>query len=352
MTPVDVLILGASGFGGGELLRLLHGHPVCGSVRGVSRSYAGQPLHAAHPNLRGCYQVCFDGQPDLKALAASSRPVIFSAMPHGALAAQLLELEAALAELGLLERCLLIDLSADFRLARPEVYRRTYGAHPCPERLSDFAYGLSEWYGAEIRTARRLANPGCFATALQLALLPLVGLGLQGFVAIDAKTGSSGSGATPSAGTHHPTRLADFRAYKMLGHRHQAELEMSLEQQQAPALQISFVPHSAPMVRGIFATLHVPLQDELPERLVAEAFERAYQGAPFVRLVEGSPRLAAVVGSNFCDLGWALEGRTLVVMAALDNLVKGMAGQAVQNLNLMLGLDPTTGLLSPGRYPC
>ncbi len=348
----DVLILGASGFGGGELLRLLHGHPDVRSVRGTSRKSAGRPFAEVHPHLRDVYSESFDAEPPLEALADAPQPVIFSALPHLTFAYRYPELAARCRELGIAERCLWIDLSADFRLRDPARFAAIYGReHPCPELLGDWVYGLSEHRYEALREARQVANPGCFATALQLAVLPLVGLEPEGLLAITALTGSSGSGAAPGLGTHHPTRSNDLRAYKMLAHRHQAELEQGLARASAALPPISFVPHSGPFVRGIFATVSTLLPAGVTAERVREVFVAAYGASPFVRLVEGSPRLAAVVGSNFCDIGWALSGRQLVVMATLDNLVKGMAGQAVQNLNLMAGLPPGRGLFGPGRYP-
>ena len=236
---VDVLILGASGYGGGELLRWLSAHPAVKSLRGTARSHAGKPFHAQHPNLRGLVEGAFEAAPDWAALAQSEAPVLFSALPHGELGKLWPEIEAAGNALGLLERILVIDLSADFRLDPAWVY------------------GLVDWKPERMNGARRIANPGCFATALQLALLPLAAW-KPAFVAVTAATGSSGSGAAPAETTHHPTRAHDFRAYKMLGHQHEAEVLRTLatEGWEAP---LGFVPQSAPMVRGIFATAQFPL---------------------------------------------------------------------------------------------
>jgi N-acetyl-gamma-glutamyl-phosphate reductase len=256
--------------------------------------------------------------------------VLFSALPHGELAARLPNDEAVWADLGLADRLTVIDLSTDFRWKE------------------GWAYGLSEWKPERIRGAKRIANPGCFATALQLALLPVADL-KPAFVAVSAITGSSGSGAHPSDTAHHPSRANDFRAYKPLAHQHEAEVLATLAAMDwAPDL--AFTPHSAPLVRGLFATAQMRLDRDLTESELRARVEAACPG-PFVRLVEGSPRVAAVAGSAFADIGLAQKGRNLSVMVALDNLGKGMATQAIQNLNLALGFAPMAGLRSAGPHP-
>ncbi|HJV49327.1 MAG TPA: N-acetyl-gamma-glutamyl-phosphate reductase [Geothrix sp.] len=337
MTSVDVLILGASGYGGGELLRWLSCHPAVATLRGTARSHAGKAFHAQHPNLRGLLDGTFDATPDWAALAQSEAPVLFSALPHGELSKHWPEYQAEWDRLGLADRLTVIDLSNDFRLDPAWVY------------------GLVDWKPERMKGAKRIANPGCFATALQLALLPLAPW-QPAFVAVTAATGSSGSGAAASDTTHHPTRANDFRAYKVLGHQHEAEVLRTLaaEGWEAP---LSFVPQSAPMVRGIFATAQLPLPVGLDQATLRAHYEAFYQGRFFVRMVEGSPRVAATTGSAFADLAvTARPGRHgqpghAAVMVALDNLGKGMAAQAVQNLNLALGLPEWTGLKMAGGYP-
>ncbi len=331
MTSVDVLILGASGYGGGELLRWLSNHPAVKSLRGTARSHGGKAFHTQHPNLRGLVEGVFEAAPDWAALAQSKSPVIFSALPHGELAKQWPEFQVEWDRLGLTDRITVIDLSADFRLAPAWVY------------------GLVDWKPERMQDARRIANPGCFATALQLALLPLAEW-KPTFIAITAATGSSGSGAAPSDTTHHPARAHDFRAYKMLAHPHEAEVlhTLAAEGWEVP---LSFVPQSAPMVRGIFATAQFPLPIEVDSAALRARYESFYQDRFFVRIVEGSPRVAATTGSAFADIGVAARHGHGVVMVALDNLGKGMAAQAVQNLNLALGLPAWTGLRSAGTYP-
>jgi len=347
---LSVVILGASGYGGGELLRWLSTHPQVGSIRGTARALAGKPFWAAHPNLNGVVDGRFEEDIAWAELAGEAQPVVFAALPHGELAQRLPGLEAAWAAAGIADRVLLVDLSGDFRLKDPQVFAQAYGgAHPCPEHLARFVYGLPEWNRAALPGARRVASPGCFATALQLALMPLRGLDV-GFIAASAATGSSGSGASPSAGTHHPLRAGDFRAYKVLSHQHLPEVRAGMA---ACGIQgrLAFVPQSAPMVRGIFASVQFALPPGLDQAGLAARAREVFQDAPLVRLVPDSPRVGAVAGSAFADLSVAARDGSGVVLAAIDNLGKGMAAQAVQNMNLALGLPETLGLRIPGRYP-
>jgi N-acetyl-gamma-glutamyl-phosphate reductase len=352
-TKVHALVLGAAGYGGGELLRLLGAHPAVVALTAASRSHAGKAFHKAHPQLRGIVEGSFVTDPDWArkraSVAAGIEVVVFAALPHGELAARYPALERQWQEAGIAEALTLIDLSGDHRLADAAAYARHYGKdHPHPESLGRFVYGLPERPGARLRGARRIANPGCFANALQLALLPLLvtDRSLE-WVAASGTTGSSGSGALPSDTTHHPTRAHDYRAYKPLVHQHLGEVEQ-LVAACGKRTQVSFVPHSAPLVRGISCTLQARTPDA---PFLAEQVKAFYADAPFVRVVEGAPRVAVVAGSNFCDLGVVASGEQLVVMTALDNLVKGMAGLAVQNMNLALGLDERVGLMQAPIYP-
>ncbi len=336
------LILGGNGYGGGELLRLLAVRSDVEAVAATSRQFAGQPFTAAHPHLAGFYEQTFLAEPDFSWLKGEGS-VLFAAMPHGELARQWPTIAPHLDE-----NTIVIDLSADFRIADSERFARNYGgSHPCPGEISAWTYGLPETGNAPAQGTRRIANPGCFATALQLALWAIREAGLRGPVAAFGVTGSSGSGATPSATTHHPTRAHDFRAYKPLAHQHQAEVEQFLD---GHNLTVHFVPHSAPLVRGIFVTAQCQATraqaDQVRERLTEWC-----RNHPFLRLVEGTPRVANVVGTNFAELSFAHDAESIAVMVALDNLLKGMAGQAMQNLNLALGLPETTGLWAPAAAP-
>ncbi|HEY0369717.1 MAG TPA: N-acetyl-gamma-glutamyl-phosphate reductase [Chthoniobacterales bacterium] len=315
---IDAVIFGASGYGGGELLYWLSRHPNVASIRGTSRSYAGKEFAAAHPNLRGVVEGKFEHE--INEVPQHGGTVVFSALPHGELAKTYSQLQ--------LGDATLIDLSTDFRAA------------------TEFVYGLPEWNREAIRGAKRIASAGCFATALQLGLLPLRGLDV-GFIAATAVTGSSGSGASAAETTHHPTRANDFRAYKILSHQHLAEVNAAMRACDIKG-NLSFVPQSGPFVRGIFATLQFQLPPgvDLHERVC-----QVYRHEAFVRLVEGSPRVAAVAGSNFADIAVATDERSAAIMVAIDNLGKGMAGQAVQSMNIALGLPETTGLWASGRFP-
>ena len=350
---VDVAILGASGFGGAELLRLLFAHPNVLRIDAISRSHAGKTIASVHPHLRGLTSDTFKAELDFAALHASHNPVVFAALPHGEFAKLWPALYARLPA-----NTLVIDLSADFRLRSAAAFAAAYGyAHPCPEHLPSFVYGLPEANIAALAGAKRIANPGCFATAIALALLPLVALPHDfGRVHISAVTGSSGSGTQPSAGTHHPTRAQDFRAYKILTHQHESEIRACLADaarqvgSNARAPEFSLVPHSAPMVRGIFATCQFELSALSAQQLI-QAYQQQYQHSRFVNVIDESPRAAAVAGSNFCDISIHVVDGSAAVLCAIDNLGKGMAGQAVQNMNLALGLPEASGLLAAALFP-
>lgn len=350
MISTEICILGGAGFGGGELMRVLANHPHAGPIRAVSRAYAGRPFHAAHPHLRGVVEGEFEAQIDWGGWQAAS-PTVFSAMPTLEFARRYPELEACWSAAGLAERLRVIDLSADFRLPAADTFERHYGlVHPCPEALGRFSYGLTEWRPQRLRGASRIANPGCFATAIALALLPLAGLEL-GRVCVAACTGSSGSGSEPGPTVHHATRANDFRAYKVLRHQHLGELEALLAATGTRA-DIAFVPHSAPLVRGIFATVQIDLHAlRMSEPEFRDKYRSCYEAATFVRLVEETPRVGAVAGTNFCDLAVHAADGHAVVLAALDNLGKGMAGQAVQNMNVAYGWDERAGLRLAGAFP-
>ncbi len=342
-------VVGGSGYGGAELVRRLLVHPDVELVRVASIDLVGEPLSAADPALEGRTDLVFEGIPPAE--AARGADVVLLALPHRVSAQKVPELVAAGART--------VDMSGDFRLADPGAYERWYGApHPCPELLPRFVYGLPELNREAIRAARLVASPGCFATTIELALLPLARAGLlEGIVHVQGITGSSGSGAAPSAATHHPVRAANLRAYRPLEHQHVPEIEQTLSRAGARDLALRFVPVSAPLGRGILATAFV----ELPEAWTQERLDALYRdacaGEPFVRVPRRRlPEVAAVSGSNYAEVGVvagpARAGRrTVTAFGATDNLVKGGAGQAIQNMNLMLGLDETASLADPGPWP-
>jgi N-acetyl-gamma-glutamyl-phosphate reductase common form len=342
---IKAAIYGASGYAGGELLRLLLAHPSAEAVAVVSRTQAGEPVFSVHPHLSRLTDLVFaedipggDDEPE----------VVFLAGPPGYAA----ENAPSLLDRGLA----LIDLSADFRLSDPESFARYYGEpHAAFSRQPEFIYGLPELFREQIRSSRAVASPGCFATAALLAVAPLWRPGLVAAgspVSIFAVTGSSGAGASPSPTTHHPRRAGAFFAYALAGHRHQAEIEQSLAAIGEPAAgRIVFQTHSAPLVRGIFVTAAIPLADSLSEAQVRRIYEDAYQNEFFVRMVPGSPDVGAVRGTNFADIGLAVSDGVARVFVAIDNLVKGAAGQAIQAMNLMFGLPENDGLKLAGVFP-
>ncbi|RMH43840.1 MAG: N-acetyl-gamma-glutamyl-phosphate reductase [Deltaproteobacteria bacterium] len=342
-------LIGGSGYGGGEMIRRLLLHPDVELVRVASIDYVGEPVWAAHPNLTGVTDLRFENLTPREAAAGCD--VALLALPHKVTAAKVPEL----IELGVK----IVDMSGDFRLTDPRAYRRYYGVdHPHPELLASFVYGLPELNRDAIRAARCVASPGCFATTTELALLPLARAGLlAGPVHVCAVTGSSGSGAAPSAATHHPVRAVNLKTYKPLVHQHTPEISETLAAAGAPDVQLRFVPVSGPLSRGIFATAFVEVDASVDEQRVADLYDAAYAGEPFVRRPPTRlPEVAAVSGSNYAEVGFAVGEphagrRTITCFAALDNLIKGGAGQAIQNMNLMLGLDERASLADPGSWP-
>jgi len=344
---IDLAIFGAAGYGGQELLRLLSAHPHFRVTAATSTRHDGRPVEEILPQLAGFYPGLRFQHPD-QALPEGCAAA-FLATPHGVSHRLFATLHARHPDLDL------VDLSGDFRLKDPDTFYAVYGAeHHFPERARDFAYGLTETNRALVRDASFVANPGCFATGALLALAPLAEHGLlAGDVVLAQTTGSSGSGAEPQAGTHHPERAQDMRAYKVLVHQHQPEIAQELTRLGMAGMgmqefELVMVPQSGPFVRGIFTVAHVRLPADVD---AAELYARRYADEPFVRMRAGTPALRHVVRTNFCDVSVHQRGRRVVVLTAIDNLVKGMAGQAIQNLNLLFGLEETTGLWAPGANP-
>jgi N-acetyl-gamma-glutamyl-phosphate/LysW-gamma-L-alpha-aminoadipyl-6-phosphate reductase len=352
MKRFKAAVIGGSGYGGAEIIRRLLLHPNVELVRVASVDYVGQPLGAAHPSLTGRTALRFEDIPP--AAAAAGCDVALLGLPHKVSAAKAPELLATGARI--------VDMSGDFRLRDAGAYQRFYGAkHPHPELLGSFVYGLPELNREAIKGARAVASPGCFATAVGLALMPLARAGLlRGAIHVLGITGSSGSGVVPSAGTHHPVRAVNLKSYKVLEHQHTPEIEETLRAaagERAAEIELRFVPVSAPLSRGILATSFIEVPAGETEETIAGLYRRWYGAEPFVRFLEDRvPEVAAVSGSNYAELGFTLGepragSRTLAVQSALDNLIKGGAGQAIQNMNLMLELPETMSLEDPGPWP-
>ncbi|MEX2502688.1 MAG: N-acetyl-gamma-glutamyl-phosphate reductase [Trueperaceae bacterium] len=343
--PLRVAIVGASGYAGGEMLRLMLGHPHLEVVQATSERNAGQPVTIVHPNLRGVTRLRFRKAADLE-----PADLIVAALPHGTF----LQHHDRLAELA----PRLIDLSSDLRLADPERYRRAYGTpHPRPDLLGTFVYGVPERFRDRLRGATRIAGAGCIATATLLALAPFLQAPIlaRREVIVDAKIGSSAAGAAPGLASHHPERAGTVRTYAPTGHRHQHEVREALDDR----LEVHLTATAVERVRGILVAAHLWLQDGTSERDLLAAVRDAYDDEPFVRPVVArrgvhrvpDPRI--LDGTNWCDVGVALDpdsGRA-VVMTAIDNLGKGTAGGALQALNVAMGWPETSGLTFAGLHP-
>jgi len=349
MKRFKAVVIGGTGYGGAEMIRRLLIHPDVELVRVVAVDHVGEPLGAVHPPLTGRSALRFENVPPAE--AARGADVALLGLPH--------KVSAQHAPDILKTGARVVDMSGDFRLRDAAAYAQYYGVkHPHPEALGTFVYGLPELNRAAIQKARAVASPGCFATTIELGLLPLARAGkLRGLLHVVGMTGSSGSGVAPSAGTHHPVRAVNLKTYKVLDHQHTPEILETLASAGAPDVQLRFVPVSAPLSRGILITTFVEVDASETADSLAALYASSYDGEPFVRFVrERLPEVAAVSGSNFAEVGFTLgeahgATRTLVVVSATDNLIKGGAGQAIQNMNLMLGLPETLSLEDPGPWP-
>lgn len=339
-----VSIVGASGYTGGELLRLLLQHPHVAIGQVTSESHVGEYVYQTHPNLRA--------QTALRYTACDQlRPcdVLFLALPHGE-AQKNIARYAALAPR-------IIDLSADFRLRDPQLYHKWYGEHTDASWLSKFVYGLPELHRAEMKAARYISGVGCNATCSILALLPLARAGLIDAtkpIVIDVKVGSSEGGNSPNPGSHHPERSGVIRTYAPTRHRHTAEVEQELKLN-----NVNMTITSVDLVRGALAAAHVFVKEKITEKDLWKAYRAAFRDEPFVRIVKDKtgvyrvPEPKILAGSNYADVGFELDeekGR-VVSICAIDNLMKGAAGSAVQSMNVMCGFDEKTALGFPGLHP-
>ncbi len=339
---IKVAILGATGYTGVELARLLYAHPGVEMVFLSSESHAGSSFSAVHPQFLGQIDISLSRM-QLDAIPAEV-DLVFCALPHG---------ESAAVVPGLLNKGFrVIDLSADFRLSNADLYREWYNLeHPKPALLAEAVYGLPELNRKQIVTAKLLANPGCYPTSILLAVAPLLRQQMvktEGII-IDAKSGVSGAGRSPKQAFHFPDCTENFKAYLVASHQHTAEIEQEMGTLAGKELCVTFTPHLVPMVRGILSTVYLEPAAQISEAEIYSLFNKFYSDAPFVRLLKAPalPETRYVRGSNYCDLAFKLDPRSgrLIVIAVIDNLVKGAAGQAVQNMNIMFGLNEETGLL-------
>ncbi len=367
---IKIAIFGGSGYGGSELLRILLFHPNAEIVLVTANEHAGKAVGEVHKNLFGICNLKFEIAPsDLSEL--KDIDVAFFALPHGQALSLIPNLPANVK---------VIDLSGDFRINDADIFKQFYKLeHTAPDLQKEFVYGLTETNREQIKQANYIANPGCFATATLLALAPMVArlsnklqfietskpgdpnlnesdklkfVGqLTGKIIVDAKTGSSGSGAKAAANTHHPQRVNSFYAYKPFTHQHVPEIEQHLREVGEFENEFIFMTHSLPVSRGIFASCYLETEEEISSEELKRIYTDFYKDAFFVRIVEGSPDINWVKTTNFCDIAIHSHGKQIVVFSAIDNLVKGAAGQAVQNMNLRFGLEETTGLMLIGTNP-
>lgn len=342
-----IAVIGASGYTGVELLRLLSQHPDTELVCVTSRQYAGQAVGDVFPSLHGILDLTFEDL-DPRGLAGRA-DLVFTAVPHQTA----MEIIPDLLDAG----CRVIDLSADFRISDVSVYEEWYQPHTAPQLLQEAVYGLPELFRHKIPAARLIANPGCYPTSVALALAPLLENGLidPSTLIVDSKSGTSGAGRAAKVDTLFCEVNEGFKAYSLPRHRHIPEIEQTLGILAGQTVTISFTPHLLPVNRGILSTCYATLCQRLTLDDLHRIYLERYSDEIFVRVLKKGalPNISQVRSSNFCDLGLAVDDRTgrVVAIAAIDNLIKGAAGQAIQNMNLMLSLPETRGLLSPPVFP-
>ncbi len=343
----ETAIIGASGYTGIELIRLLAHHPELHVACVTSRQYAGKKVSRVFPSLGGFTDLTFEA-PDPKSVAAKASTA-FTALPH--------ETAMEFVPKLLAEGLKVVDLSADFRFRNAGVYAEWYHTHSSPELLAQAVYGLPELHKEDVRSAQLVGNPGCYPTSAILALAPLLKNRRVDVstIIVDSKSGASGAGRAPAQGTVFCEVNESFKAYKVGQHRHTPEIEQELSFVAGAPVTITFTPHLTPMNRGILTTVYARILGDPTTEGLLEEMEAFYRDEPFIRVLppESFPATSNVTGSNFCDLGLRVDGRTgrVVVVSAIDNLVKGASGQAVQNMNLMLGLEETAGLRLVPVFP-
>ncbi|MBC7107790.1 MAG: N-acetyl-gamma-glutamyl-phosphate reductase [Methanomassiliicoccales archaeon] len=335
---VRAAIIGGSGYTGGELARILCRHPKMTIVSMTSRQHPGVKVSKIHPFLEGFVDLRFDE----KLGNAMDCDLVFVATPYGAS----MDIIPELIDRGIK----VIDLSGDYRLGDANIYRKWYGIeHKDPKNLKSAVYGIPELFRNEIAKAQLVANPGCYPTCAVLALAPLFAEGIvDGKIIVDAKSGTSGAGMEPTKTTHHPNCGANVIPYKVGSHRHTPEIAMALRKIGDAPVEVIFTPHLVPIVRGILCTCYGTLIKPIAHDDLYSIYQKFYKDSRFVRL-NNIPSIPSVVGSNFCEVGYEFAGNgNLVVLGALDNLIKGGAGQAIQNANIMFGIEEEAGLDFPG----
>ncbi len=345
---LNVAIIGASGYTGVELARILCNHPDVTLTAATSRQYAGQALSQVFPNLRKKTNLICENLTTEELCAKAD--FIFTAVPHKTAMDIVPQLLAAGKKV--------VDLSADFRLRDVTVYEEWYQKHSAADLLKEAVYGLPELYREHIRTSRLIANPGCYPTSIILALAPLLKAGVidPRSIIADSKSGTSGAGRTAQVGSLFCEVTDGFRAYKVGGtHRHTPEIEQEINTFLQEPVRISFTPHLLPISRGILSTIYAQLKPEVQQTDITQLYEKMYSQEPFIRILpeDTFPATQYVRGSNFCDIGFKIDNRTgrIIILSTIDNIVKGAAGQAVQNMNLMCGFAETAGLESAPFFP-
>jgi len=343
-----VIVLGGSGYVAGEMLRLVAGHPALELAAAVSTSSAGEPIAATFGHLRPVFHdaVFTDLDSAERLLDDAPHFALLSAAPHGASAPLIERFILAAEKSG--TRVTVADASADFRFADPNRFAQVYGfAHPAPQLIDDFICAVPE-HVRDATGKAHAAQPGCFATAMLLGIVPLLAEGLaETNICVSAVTGSTGAGRSPRATTHHPERQSNLFAYQALKHRHSPEVTALTEAACGSQLQLHFVPHSGPFARGIHATIFAPMRESVSAPQVREALSAWYSTSPLVHVLDELPRMKDFAGSCHAALGAAVDADTIVVTSVLDNLLKGAAAGAIQWLNRLLGLPEATGLMHP-----
>ncbi|MFQ5330391.1 MAG: N-acetyl-gamma-glutamyl-phosphate reductase [Thermodesulfobacteriota bacterium] len=340
---IKTAIIGASGYTGFELIRILLAHPEAELVAVTSRQYKGMMVGEIFPALAGLTGLSFTDMDDLHAPdTICDVDLVFTALPHGASQ----EVVSQCAAKGIK----VIDLSADFRLKEPDIYREWYGEHRACELLKEAVYGLPELHREQIKGAKVVANPGCYPTSAILGLAPLLRAGLieTNSILIDAKSGVSGAGRGANLSTSFVEVNDGFKAYSVGVHRHTPEIEQELSSLAGEGIKVSFTPHLLPVSRGILSTIYATLRQEMTTEALRSVYDDLYEDEPFVRLMgmDNFPDISQVRGSNYCDIGVKVDGRTgrVIIISVIDNLIKGASGQAVQNMNILYDLPEETGL--------